>query len=135
MRSAIIFVGAIFLSTVSCAQIYTGPPKIANTVWIHEGSDVARMCATFGNDGRFRIFGGYRDLQPAAWTGDASLVTIRLAGKLPFPTAVAEFQKKEGRLFSFNSERRELVYQLLGHKASFDFMGYTFYRAEKCDAA
>lgn len=136
MPTLVILVFA-FVGTVCHAQLWVESPKIADTAWVHEGSEAPRMCITFLPNGSMKFTGGYKFFEPASWSGDASLVSIRLGGKGAFPTESAAYQKQHRpkSLRSFDPAKRELVYELLGHYDSFEFLGFVFFRADRCGSA
>ncbi len=136
MRTLVVLVFAL-LGTACHAQFRVENPKIADTAWVHDGSEAPHMCIRFLRDGSVKFTGGYHYFQPASWSGDASLVTIRLGGKAAFPMESAAYQKqfRPKSLRSFDPAKRELVYDMLGHYDSFDFLGLIFFREKSCGKA
>ena len=133
MRSLAVLV-FMLLTKVCHAQFSVEFPKIADTSWVHEGSDAPRMCIRFLPDGKVKFIGGFVFYQPSYWKGDLTRVSIILGGKVPFPTETAAYQKQHRpkSLNSFDPEKRTLVYEMLGHYDSFDFLGFVFFRADHC---
>ncbi len=127
----------------ACASVNERSPISAEgdvEIWEYPASAYPAMCIILKPDGHATFIGGYPYYNPAKWSADQSGETLTLVlppGSEWQPDILAaQLQSNPTMVVSANEQERRITYRILYYndRPNFVFMGFNFYKVERCSA-